>query len=167
MIQKLDIVVYDDYGIIYDDTQDDYECCNRYLVQGNAEGVHDPHSYEERNRDCQGRNDGNTDRQKHDSHQNDSGYGKHEFMTELRHALLDHGRLIRDNIDVNVGRQQGSELGHDFVKAISQFGDILALLHFDGQQYARLSIVADQKDRVLVAPVDLCEILDIDRLACF
>ena len=166
MIKELDIVVHDDYGIVYHDTEDYYECRNRYLVQGDADSVHDPHSGEERDRDCEGRNNGNADRQKDDSHQNDSDYGKQEFVTEIRYALPDHSRLIRDNIDVYVGRQQGSKLSHDFVKAITQFGDILALLHLDGQQYARLSIEADQEDRVLVAPLNLCEVLDIDRLSC-
>ena len=106
-------------------------------------------------------------RQKDDSHQDDRAYGKQEFTTEVGDALPDHSRLIRDKIDFYVGRQQGSKLGHDFVEAITQFGDILALLHFDRQQHARLSIVADQEDRVLVAPLDLCEVLDIDRLARF
>ena len=107
------------------------------------------------------------ERQKDDGHQDDRAYGKHEFMAEVADALPDHMRLIRDEIDLYIGRQQRSKLGHDFVKAITQFGDILALLHFDRQQHARLSIVADKEDRVLVAPLDLCEVLDIDRLACF
>ena len=83
MIKELDIVVHDDDGIVYNDTENYYECCNRYLVQGNAESVHDPHSCQERNRDCQGRDNGNADRQKDHGHQNDSGYGKQEFMTEI------------------------------------------------------------------------------------
>ena len=83
MIKEFDIVVCDDDGIVHDDAEDDYERCNRYLVQGNAEGVHDPHRCEERNRDCQGRNKGNADRQKDDGHQDDRGYGKQEFMTEV------------------------------------------------------------------------------------
>ena len=113
MIQEIDIVVHDDDGIVHDDSQDDDECCNRYLVQGNAEGVHDPHRGEERHRDGQGRNQGNADRQKDNRHQDDSPDGQHEFMAELGDALPDHGRLIRDNIDIDVGRQQQSKLAHD------------------------------------------------------
>ncbi len=55
-------------------------------------------------------------------------------------------RLIRDEIDVYVGRQQGSKLGHDFVEAITQLGDIFALLHFDREQHTRLSVEADKED---------------------
>jgi hypothetical protein len=75
-------------------------------------------------------------------------------------------RLIRYEIDFYVGRQQGSKLGHDFVEAITQFGDILAFLHFDGQEDARLSVKAYKEDRVLVAPLDLSQVLDVDGLAC-
>ncbi|OPY60733.1 MAG: hypothetical protein A4E57_04371 [Syntrophorhabdaceae bacterium PtaU1.Bin034] len=82
-------------------------------------------------------------------------------------ALLNHSRLIGNKIDFYVWRQQRSKVSHDLVKLITQFGDILALLHFDREQHARLSVVADKEDRVLVAPLNLCHVLYIDRLACF
>src|SRR5271157_6230551 len=106
-------------------------------------------------------------RQKDDCHQDDRAYGKHEFMAEVADALPHHMRLIRDKIDVYIGRQERSKLGHNLVKAITQLGDIFALLHFDGQQDTRLSIKAYKEDRVLVAPFDLSQVLDIDRLTCF
>ena len=62
-VQKIDVIVDNDNGIVHDDPEDHYERCDRDLMQREAYGVHCPKSYEYTYWDSESRDHGHPDGQ--------------------------------------------------------------------------------------------------------
>ena len=69
--------------------------------------VHRPQGYAERYGNGECRDHRHPDGQQYYRNENNRCYGQHEFMAEMRYSLLDDLRLIGDEIDPDIRRQQG------------------------------------------------------------
>ena len=134
-------------------------------MQRDADGVHCPEGHADRYWNGERRDHGHPDGQQYYRDENNRCDGQHEFMAQMRDALLYDLRLIGDEVDLDIRRQQSVEAGKDLPDTVAEFDDVFALLHFNGQQQARLAVVAHHERGVLVAPLHLGKVADIDGLA--
>ena len=75
-------------------------------MQRDAYGVHCPEGYEDAYWNGERRDHGHPDGQQYYRDEHNRCYGDHEFMAQMRYAFLDDLRLIGDEIDPDIRRQQ-------------------------------------------------------------
>src|SRR5208283_2908040 len=122
-VEKIDVIVYNDNDIVHDDPEDHDERRDGDLMQRDADGVHCPESYEDAYWNGERRDHCNPDGQQDYRDEYNSGYGQHEFMAQMRDAFLDDLRLIGDEIDPDIRRQQGVEAVKGVPDTFAEFDD--------------------------------------------
>ena len=132
-VEKIDIVIGNDNGVIHDDPEDHNERRDRNLMQRDPDCVHHPEGDAERYGNGESRDRGDPDGQQNNRDEHHRCDGEQEFMAKMRHAFLNDLRLIGDEIDPDIRRQQGINAGKNLLDSIAQFDDIFSLLHFNGE----------------------------------
>ncbi len=101
------------------------------------------------------RNQSHAEGQQRERDQNHRGDGDAELADKVFHALSHHLGLIRNHVDLQVGRKQRAQAIESSVKFLSEIHDIVALLHLDREQDGALAPGARILRGVLVHAPDL------------
>src|SRR6185369_6495299 len=165
VVQEFHVVVGDHDGVVYHDPENHDERCDGYLVQRNPHRVHDGEGAAQGHRYGQGGDESDPQGQEYygdDNHGNDS---QQEFVAQIRDPLLDHPRLVGDQVQFDVGGKEHLEALEDRIQLFTKFDDVLSLLHLDGEEQARVAVVANHEGRVLIPALHVGEVLDVERVA--
>ena len=163
--QTLHIAVDDDDGVIDDHAERHDQCGERHGVQLDAEGVEQPQRDEYRDGNGRGGDQRRADREQQHHHDDYGHDGDHQLLEKGRHAGRNHLALVGDAERRHVLRQgllKSLQLGID---RLAHLHDVLSFLHFDAQQQAFATVVADIGIRFGILPLHVGDIFQADVVA--
>ena len=139
MIEQFDVVIGDHDGIVDHHPEHDNQRRNRDLVQLDAESVQQAEGRRNGHRNRHGGNQGHAERQQQHRYQNHGSDGYPELANEVLHAVGDDRGLVRNEIDLQIGRQQRAQVIQRSVKLLAEIDDIVAFLHLHREQNGALA----------------------------
>ena len=117
-VQKFDVVVGYDYGVVHHDPEDHDERGDGNLMQGYPHRVHDSEGAAQRYRYGKSRDESDPQGKEYDGNQNHRNDGQQEFVAEIRNPLLDDLRLVGDQVKLNVGGKEHLEALEDLIQLL-------------------------------------------------
>ncbi len=148
------VAVHRDDGVIHNHSEYDYERGERDGIQADAEEVHKGYGDGGADRHSGGGNQRRAHREEHEHHEDDHKHRNHEVAQERPHGIAHDLWLVGYARYLQAVGCVLHEVGEDTVNLLSERHDVVVRTHLDGDDDGCVTIVGDERSRILDAALD-------------